>query len=83
MLVDEQGALVIDAASGPGVVLDRDLAAVLELLRSASGMPVEPEDLLSGRLSAVALFDTAAPLAPVRRAEVASVLGYDPLPCAP
>lgn len=53
---DESGALVLDAALGPGVVLDRDLAAVLAALVTAGGTPVD-----DGALEAVAA--GGAPLA--------------------
>lgn len=83
LLVDEQGALLVDAASGPGVLLDRDLPAVLAQLRSVSGAPVEPEDLLSNRVSTVSLWGALVPLASVRRADAPGALHFDPRPIPP
>ena len=42
---DERDALVLDCDHGPGVVADRDLAAIAERFADAAGRPLDPESL--------------------------------------
>lgn len=77
---DESGAMVIDAAAGPGVLLDRDLGAILELLRDASGGPI-PDDLLEAAATAGAplqakCFGAALALGRVTAADLPARFGY-------
>ena len=39
--IDEDGSLILVTELGPGVIDDRDLVAVLPLIRSSSGLPLE------------------------------------------
>jgi hypothetical protein len=87
LLVDEDGALLLDAASGPGVLLDRDLPALLTRLRDTNGRAVEPEDLLElpARPAAPVIltgFGATVRVEAVRRAAVARIFGFNPQPAA-
>ncbi len=42
---DERDALVLDCEHGPGVVADRDLAAIAERFADGAGRPLDPEAL--------------------------------------
>ena len=85
LFIDEQGALVLRCALGAGVLLDRDLGAVLARLQGADGEPAE--DLVAGlpadgspvqaRLDGMLL-----PLASASAADLPARFGYvaEPLP---
>ena len=51
--IDEDGSLILVTELGPGVLDDRDLAAMLPMIRSSRGRPLE--DCLSNRGRAAAL----------------------------
>jgi hypothetical protein len=78
LLVDEHGALVLQAEPGPGVVLDRDLAGFLARLRTAEGQALDPAVLLERSAAPRVLqgFGFAFEVRPVLRENVPGLLGY-------
>lgn len=93
--LDEEGRLYAATDRGPGMVQDRELAPLLERLRTAAGEPALQalERILAdpwGSLPAMALDDAPfAPLSRLIRAEAPERLGFranpqvDPAPHAP
>jgi hypothetical protein len=85
LFIDEQGALVLRCALGAGVLLDRDLGAVLARLQGADGEPAE--DLVA-RLPAdgspvqARLDGRLLPLSSASAADLPARLGYvaEPVP---
>jgi len=81
--LDEDGRLYARTEAGAGVVLDRDLPMLLEILRTPDGRPLL--DALEGAPPPAISFPGAyepAPLASLARAEAAACLGFvaDPAP---
>lgn len=79
--IDDAGMLVVETELGPGVLLDRDLPALLDRIETASG-PVSEESLAA--LTAGALPDLAldlgrrrVPLSAIVAAEVPARFGFD------
>jgi hypothetical protein len=83
LIVDDQGALLIDCDPGPGLILDRDLAGVVDLLCDIDGAAIDPAALLGGELKSVRLFGLEVAVFPEKREHMPQVLGYDPAPEAP
>jgi hypothetical protein len=82
--IDDAGMLVLETELGPGVLLDRDLHALLDRIETASG-PVSEESL--AELTAGALPDLAlvlgrrrVPLSAIKAAEVPARFGFNPAP---
>lgn len=84
--LDDEGHLLVDAAAGPGVVLDRDLPAIETRLTGADGVPLDEaalEALLAGHPAAVAylaLQDARVALGHITRAALPERFGFDPAP---
>jgi len=78
--LDETGALLLQTELGVGVVLDRDLSAVLERLTDERGRSPEPLLEVLARDAAtrgkLILQGCRLPIAPVRAAEVARRFGF-------
>jgi hypothetical protein len=79
--IDDSGMLVFETELGPGVLLDRDLPALLDRIETASG-PVSEESLAA--LTAGALPDLTldlglrrVPLSAIVAAEVPARFGFD------
>lgn len=88
-LVDEDGSLVLRTGAGVGVLSDRDLPALVPLLRDASGQPLGEtalEALLGGgRPAGPALHWglQVVPLQPVAGGTLARRFGFEPDPHPP
>ena len=83
--VDDGGMLVLETEIGLGVVLDRDLPALLEGIGVADGAPADDaaiESLAAGKgpMLALALGRRRVPLGSITAAEVARRFGFDPAP---
>jgi hypothetical protein len=83
--IDEAGGMVLDTDLGPGVVLDRDLAALADRIVTASGAVAHDvlEDLAAGAALpplALQLDRASVPLASIAAAEVPARFGFDPDP---
>jgi hypothetical protein len=83
--VDDGGMLLLETEHGPGVVLDRDLAALLERIMVADGKRAEDESiesLASGKGPALVLKlgKRRVPLGSINAADVADRFGFDPAP---
>jgi hypothetical protein len=83
--VDDSGQLVLDTDLGPGVVLDRDLAALLEKIVVTDGKPADDEaieSLAAGGAPALALSlgRKRVPLASIAAADVPKRFRFDPAP---
>ena len=78
--LDEAGALLLKTELGIGVVLDRDLPAVLELMTDEYGRPPEPllESLVReiGARGKVMLRGADLPVASVRAADIPRRFGF-------
>lgn len=77
MMLDEKGALLLECQPGVGVVLDRDLAKVIEALRES----IADEEVLfaavqGGEARRIRLHGRDLELAPVLSAEVPRRYGY-------
>ncbi len=85
--LDDAGRLYAMTPLGAGIVLDRDLPALLEKLVTGDGAPLLEalDELAPGGAIQVAWPGAypAAPLAPVAQADVARELGFDPDPRPP
>jgi hypothetical protein len=79
LLLDETGAVVVDATSGPGVLLDRDLPGLLTRLRGRGGAVLDAEDFQHLPFAVTGLGAEVA-MESVRRADVAGLLKFDPHP---
>ena len=82
--IDDAGMLVVETALGPGVLLDRDLPALLDRIETASGAVSEESlaALTAGALPdlTLALGRRRVPLSAIKAAEVAERFGFDPDP---
>lgn len=81
LLLDPSGALLVDAALGPGIVVDRDLPLVMEQLQVPGGGAVADERLtavMAGRATVEGvLFGATVPLASGDVADLAARSGFD------
>ncbi len=84
--LDEQGALLAVDDFGPGVLLDRDLAALLHCLQQEN-RGIDEEALLelagNGRANEVTLFGARVPFSGIRSTEVASRFRFVARPAPP
>lgn len=84
--LDDSGQLYAMTPHGSGIVLDRDLPALLERLTTEDGAPLLDalDDLAAGRTIRIALPGAypAAPLRLIDQADVASALGFQVNPAA-
>ena len=90
--VDEQGNLLIAFESGIGLVEDRDLEALSDLIGGADGAPMQPEQVVQA-LSALAggeessmtlrLGGTLLAIAHLQQVRVPTRFGFDPSPGDP
>ena len=83
--VDDAGQLVLDTELGPGVALDRDLAALLEKIVVTDGKPADDDavaSLAGGGMPtlAIVLGKQRVPLGSISAAEVPQRFGFDPAP---
>ncbi len=83
--VDDAGQLLLDTDLGPGVALDRDLAALLEKIVVTDGKPADDEaieSLAAGGAPALALSlgRKRVPLGSIAAAEVPKRFRFDPAP---
>ncbi|WP_313699481.1 DUF2946 family protein [Achromobacter sp.] len=84
--LDDEGQLYASTPMGAGIVLDRDLQPLLELLRTQTGAPLLDAlaDLAPSR-SMTAVWPgvyAAAPLQAIAQADIAARLAFDPAPQA-
>jgi hypothetical protein len=81
LLLDPAGELLIDAALGPGIVVDRDLPLVMEQLQMPGGGAIPDERLdavMAGREPVdVALFGATFSLAPGDLAGIAAAFRFE------
>jgi hypothetical protein len=83
--VDDAGQLVLDTDLGPGIVLDRDLARLLERIVVTDGKPADDEaieSLAAGGAPALALAlgKKRVPLGSIAAADVPKRFKLDPAP---
>jgi len=80
--LDDAGALLLQTALGIGVLLDRDLQAVLERLTDARGRTAEQiiGDLAQGKGAKARLFGKPLEVASIRCADIAARFGFVPAP---
>ncbi len=83
--VDDAGMLVLETEHGPGVVLDRDLPALLERIVVRDGNPADDtvlESLADGKRPNLALVlgQHRVALGSIGAAEVPQRFGFDPAP---
>jgi hypothetical protein len=83
--VDDAGQLVLDTDLGPGIVLDRDLARLLEKIVVTDGRPADDEaieSLAAGGTPALALGlgRKRVPLGSIAAADVPKRFKFDPAP---
>jgi hypothetical protein len=80
--LDEAGALLLESDLGVGVLLDRDLTAVLEGAARARGCDAGSliEAALQGRAAQIALPGATVALAPIRSGDVPRRFGFVPRP---
>jgi len=85
LFVDESGALLLEADLGIGVLLDRDLSAVVDRLRDPGGRSCEDllQDVVRGREARAVLLGRSIRVAPIRGAEVPRLFGFEPRPAPP
>lgn len=80
VFLDDAGGLLLETELGIGVILDRDLPAVLERLCDERGRPAEPllEGLArgAGERGRVVLHGVGLPVAPVRAADLERRFGF-------
>ncbi|HEY6720421.1 MAG TPA: DUF2946 family protein [Burkholderiales bacterium] len=78
MFLDDGGALLIETELGIGVLLDRDLAAVLESLSDEHGRAAERmlEEVAKGARAVAMLHGKNVPLASISAAEVPRRFGF-------
>ena len=76
--LDDAGALLLESELGVGVLLDRDLPAVLEQAARLRGCDAGPliEAVLQGRAARIALPGATVTLAPIRSEEVPVRFGF-------
>jgi hypothetical protein len=83
--VDDAGMLVIETELGTGVVLDRDLAKLLERIQVTDGAPAADEDIESLGAGgtpglSIAIGRKRVPLGSIAAAEVPARFGFNPAP---
>jgi hypothetical protein len=80
--LDEAGMLLLQTELGIGVLLDRDLQAVLERLTDTRGRSVERRvaQIMQGAKAPVRLLGRMIEMAPLRAADVPARFGFDPRP---
>ena len=80
--LDDSGSLLIKSELGVGVLLDRDLSAVLESLRDERGRPIERllEEVAQGAEAHAMLHGNTVPIASIRAADVPGRFGFVPRP---
>lgn len=80
--VDDSGSLLLASDLGIGVLLDRDLPAVIERLSDERGRRVENllEEIARGTETSMMLLDKTVTIAPVRAADVPRRFGFVPHP---
>jgi hypothetical protein len=80
--LDEAGALLLETELGIGVVLDRDLPAVLERITDEDGHAFDPlnDRVLQGSAGNIRLLGSVMPVSAVRAAELAARFGFVPRP---
>jgi hypothetical protein len=82
--IDDAGMLVLETELGPGVLLDRDLPALLDRIETADGRAGEESlaALTSGAVPdlALALGRRRVPLSAIAVADVPARFGFDPAP---
>jgi Protein of unknown function (DUF2946) len=78
--VDENGAMLVSFENGVGLVLDRDLEAVIDRVCDADSAPIDAERLLDrvaqGEQVAIALFGVRVPIASIETAAVPQRFGF-------
>jgi len=85
--LDDEGQLYASTPMGAGIVLDRDLQPLLEMMRTQAGDPLM--DALAELATSDAMTAVwpdvyaAAPLHAIAQADIAARLGFDPAPHAP
>jgi hypothetical protein len=82
VFLDDSGSLLLKTELGIGVLLDRDLSAVLERLSDEGGRPIERllEEVAQGAEAHVMLHGNTVPIASVRSADVPGRFGFVPRP---
>lgn len=78
--LDEEGAVLLRAACGIGLLDDRDLAAFVAACQLVSGAPAAQEDLLDVMAGGLGVCWRGLPLLSIRRLEVPRRFGFDPVP---
>ena len=80
--LDDSGSLLLKSELGIGVLLDRDLSAVLERLHDERGRPIEGllEEIARGGQAQVMLHGKTVPIASIRSGDVPSRFGFVPQP---
>jgi hypothetical protein len=80
--LDDSGSLLLASDLGIGVLLDRDLAVVIERLSDERGRRVDKllEKVARGTEARVALHGTTVMIAPIRAADVSRRFGFVPRP---
>jgi hypothetical protein len=78
--LDDAGALLLESELGVGVVLDRDLAAVLESLAGTRDAERVVETISQGRAQTIRMMGRAVPASAIRAAEVPARFGFVPRP---
>ncbi|CAB3830691.1 hypothetical protein LMG26689_00931 [Achromobacter animicus] len=85
--LDDEGRLYASTPMGAGIVLDRDLQPLLEMMRTQAGGPLlDALAELAASHSMTAVWPdvyAAAPLHAIAQADIAARLGFDPAPHAP
>jgi hypothetical protein len=85
--LDDEGQLYASTPMGAGIVLDRDLQPLLEMMRTQAGAPLmDALAELAASHSMTAVWPdvyAAAPLHAIAQADIAARLGFDPAPHAP
>lgn len=92
--LDEAGALIVASEHGPGVVLDRDLSALLDRLRDGNGETIGESwlaDLHVGAawipqapaVASLQVGERSVPVGRIRSDDVASFFDFDPAPAQP
>jgi hypothetical protein len=82
LLLDEQDRLIMVAAPGPGVVLDRDLGFLLDNLRDAAGAGLDSEQLfeVADRGGSVHIPGGSVKTGRIQQSELARRFGFVPDP---
>ena len=83
--LDEHGALVVATALGPGLLNDRDLAALADAFVDARGARIEDDPAAHAARGdlRVAITGVSLPVQPLVAAEAPLRFGFDPAPAPP